>query len=234
MHRLPTSLGVVIFSYTSQIFLPSLEANMVDRSQFPLMMRVTHVAAAIFKVVFAYVGFVTFGADTREVITNNLPNQALRVIANLFLLAKCLLSYPLPYFAAVDLLEKAFFRGQPNTFFPPCYDQRPADSGGPRLKFWALALRVSLIVITMLVAIYVPYFRLLVGVIGNLTANMLTLVWPAYFHLRIKSKSMGKITRVVDTTIVLSGIGYCFVGVYFSMEHLLQAINEGNSAVQVI
>ena len=30
----PISLGMVIFSYTSQIFLPSMEGNMVDRSNF--------------------------------------------------------------------------------------------------------------------------------------------------------------------------------------------------------
>ena len=69
---------MVIFSYTSQIFLPSMEGNMVDRSSFGTMLDWTHLAAAVFKVGFSYIGFLTFGDDTQEVITNNLPNQTLR------------------------------------------------------------------------------------------------------------------------------------------------------------
>ena len=89
----PISLGMVIFSYTSQIFLPSMEGNMVDRSSFCIMLDWTHLAAAVFKVGFSYIGFLTFGDVTQEVITNNLPDQALKTVVNLCLVAKALLSY---------------------------------------------------------------------------------------------------------------------------------------------
>jgi len=49
-----------------------MEGNVVDRSSFGAMLDWTHLAAAVFKVGFSYVGFVTFGDDTQEVITNNL------------------------------------------------------------------------------------------------------------------------------------------------------------------
>jgi len=68
MWTFPISLGIVIFSYTSQIFLPSLEGSLADRSQFSSMMHWTHFAAAVFKASFAYIGFVTFGTDTKEVM----------------------------------------------------------------------------------------------------------------------------------------------------------------------
>jgi len=142
----PISLGMVIFSYTSQIFLPSMEGNMVDRSRFGAMLDWTHLAAAVFKVGFSYIGFVTFGVDTQEVITNNLPDQALKTAVNLCLVAKALLSYPLPYFAAVDLFEAAMFRGRPETVFPSCYDQSPGSS----LRWWAIVLRLAVVVLTMI------------------------------------------------------------------------------------
>jgi vesicular inhibitory amino acid transporter len=34
----PIALGVIVFSYTSQIFLPSLEGNMIDPSKFECML----------------------------------------------------------------------------------------------------------------------------------------------------------------------------------------------------
>uniref|UniRef100_A0A915MMD0 Amino acid transporter transmembrane domain-containing protein n=1 Tax=Meloidogyne javanica TaxID=6303 RepID=A0A915MMD0_MELJA len=40
----PTIIGVVVFGYTSHIFLPSLEGSMQDRSEFKQMLGFSHVA----------------------------------------------------------------------------------------------------------------------------------------------------------------------------------------------
>lgn len=47
------SVGVIIFSYTSQIFLPPLEGSMEDRGQFDAMLGWTHGAACVMKTVFS-------------------------------------------------------------------------------------------------------------------------------------------------------------------------------------
>lgn len=47
----PVTLGIVVFSYTSQIFLPSLEGSMIDRTKFHAMLDWSHIAAAAFKVI---------------------------------------------------------------------------------------------------------------------------------------------------------------------------------------
>ena len=105
----PIALGVIVFSYTSQIFLPTLEGNMQDKSKFHCMLNWSHVAAAIFKALFGYVGFLTFQEDTSEEVVNNLP-QGLKVVVNLILVVKALLSYPLPYYAACELIEWELFK----------------------------------------------------------------------------------------------------------------------------
>lgn len=50
----PISLGIIVFSYTSQIFLPTLEGSMYERKKFNSMLDFSHLAAAIFKVFFFY------------------------------------------------------------------------------------------------------------------------------------------------------------------------------------
>nr|KAG5703250.1 hypothetical protein BaRGS_034161 [Batillaria attramentaria] len=181
---LPIALGIIVFSYTSQIFLPTLEGNLIDRSKFPCMMHWTHIAAAVFKALFSYIGFLTWGFHTKEVITNNLPTQSFKIVVNLILVAKALLSYPLPFYAAVDLLQTAMFQGRSadssGTCFPSCMD----DTG--HLKVWGLALRLGLVLFTTVLAIIIPHFALLMGLIGSFTGTMLSFVWPCYFHLKIK------------------------------------------------
>ncbi|KAG5836542.1 hypothetical protein ANANG_G00256420 [Anguilla anguilla] len=107
--KFPISIGIIVFSYTSQIFLPSLEGNMQKPSEFHCMMNWTHIAACILKGLFALVAYLTWADATKEVITDNLPST-IRAVVNLFLVSKALLSYPLPFFAAVEVLEKSFFQ----------------------------------------------------------------------------------------------------------------------------
>jgi len=151
--------------------------------------------------------------------TNNLPNQTLKTVVNLCLVAKALLSYPLPYFAAVELIEVAMFRGRPETVFPSCYDPSPESS----LRWWAVVLRLAVVVVTMLMAIFIPHFAILMGLIGSFTGNMLSLVWPAYFHLRIKGASVGFVRRAVDVSIVLLGLVCSGIGIYYSAHALVRA-----------
>lgn len=108
-------LQVIVFSYTSQIFLPTLEGNLIDRSKFDWMLDWSHIAAAAFKSLFGYVCFLTFQNDTQQVITNNLASPSLKAIVNLFLVIKAILSYPLPYYAACELIEKSYFQVSPLT-----------------------------------------------------------------------------------------------------------------------
>ena len=64
-------------------------------------------------------------------MVNNLPG-GLKTIVNLILVVKALLSYPLPYYATCEILEKELFRGKPDTQFPTIW------SVDGELKVWGL------------------------------------------------------------------------------------------------
>ena len=77
-----------------------------------------------------YLFYVLF-LDTDEEVVNNLPG-GLKTIVNLILVVKALLSYPLPYYATCEILEKELFRGKPDTQFPTIW------SVDGELKVWGL------------------------------------------------------------------------------------------------
>jgi vesicular inhibitory amino acid transporter len=172
----PISLGIVVFSYTSQIFLPSMEGSMRDRGKFNSMLNSTHLVAAIFKALFGYVGFLTWQEKTDEVITNNLGSR-LKFLVNVILIVKALLSYPLPYFASVELLETTLFitneqdrdddgggfegvqrpRKSTGSIQKPYFMRSCYDTEGD-LTFWAVCLRIALIGFTLFLAIFSNLF----------------------------------------------------------------------------
>ncbi|RCN46470.1 transmembrane amino acid transporter protein [Ancylostoma caninum] len=195
IYTLPTMIGVVVFGYTSHIFLPSLEGNMKEPKEFKWMLKWSHVAAALFKAIFGLCGYLTFGE-----------------------LTQALLSYPLPFYAAVQLLKDNLFRGTKTTPFTGCYS--PDGS----LREWALFLRILLLLFTLFIALSVPYLIELMGLIGNITGTMLSFIWPALFHLRIKGDKLVDRDRRFDQMIIGLGCSICVSGVYFSFMELLRAI----------
>ncbi|XP_077467292.1 vesicular inhibitory amino acid transporter-like [Stigmatopora argus] len=218
--KFPISIGIIVFSYTSQIFLPSLEGNMQKPSEFHCMMDWTHIAACVLKGLFALVAYLTWADATKEVITDNLPS-AIRAVVNLFLVAKALLSYPLPFFAAVEVLEKSLFNqggdGGGRGPFPDCYGP------GGRLKSWGLGLRVALVVFTLLMAVFVPHFALLMGLTGSLTGAGLCFLLPSLFHLKLQWRKLLWHHVFFDVAIFVIG-GICAIsGLIHSVEGLVEA-----------
>ncbi|KAI8127383.1 vesicular inhibitory amino acid transporter [Lucilia cuprina] len=217
----PISLGVIVFSYTSQIFLPTLEGNMIDRSKFNWMLDWSHIAAAAFKAGFGYICFLTFQNDTQQVITNNLHSQGFKGLVNVFLVIKAILSYPLPYYAACELLERNFFRGPPKTKFPTIWH---LDG---ELKVWGLGFRVGVIVSTIMMAIFIPHFSILMGFIGSFTGTMLSFIWPCYFHLKIKGHLLDQKEIAKDYIIIGLGVLFGVIGIYDSGNALINAFEIG-------
>lgn len=230
----PISLGIIVFGYTSQIFLPSMEINMVDRTKFDPMIYVTHFVAAAFKCLFGLVGFLTWQENTKEVITNNLPSEQLKIIVNIILIVKALLSYPLPYYASVELLEASLFLNEDEYH---TYGQQILKTRSPvfpfscyladgDLKFWAVLLRISLIMFTLFLAVFIPHFAYLMALIGSITGTMLSLIWPCYFHLYLKRRSLLWHQKLINILIILFGFLITITGVYNSSTELAKALGR--------
>ncbi|KAF7996251.1 hypothetical protein HCN44_001883 [Aphidius gifuensis] len=221
MKTFPISLGVIVFSYTSHIFLPTLEGNLIDRSKFDWMLNWSHIVAAAFKALFGWICFMTFQSDTQQVITNNLHSNSFKGLVNFCLVIKAVLSYPLPYYAACELLERAFLRGKPKTIFPTIW------TVDHELKVWGLAWRIGVILFTILMAIFIPHFSILMGFIGSFTGTMLSFIWPCYFHLKLKRNSMERSEIMYDCFVIFLGVLFGVIGVYDSGTALIEAFEIG-------
>ncbi|XP_062267999.1 vesicular inhibitory amino acid transporter-like [Platichthys flesus] len=206
------SVGVIIFSYTSQIFLPPLEGSMADRGQFDAMLGWTHAAACIMKTMFSVLAVLTWGSETSEVITENLPSD-LRPLVNLCLLAKALLSYPLPFYSAAEILQSCLLKG--------ALGSRPGGGGVSRP---ALLVRGALLMTSSLLALLVPRFSLLMGLTGSVTGAAMTLILPCLFHLRLRWGRLTARARLIDAGILSLGVVCSVSGVICSVKRLVQGL----------
>ncbi|XP_035385016.1 vesicular inhibitory amino acid transporter [Electrophorus electricus] len=209
--------GIIIFSYTSQILLPALEGSMAERAEFGSMMDCTHTLAGVLKTAFALLALLTWGHDTKEVVSENLP-MALRMMINLCLLTKSLLSYPLPFYAAAQLLHTDVARSG------IARDGWGGAGGGA--EWHVLLLRGSLLCLTFVMAACVPHISLLMGLTGSVTGATMTLLLPALFHLRLKWAGLGWGGRVLDSLILALGVLCTVAGIIYSVRGVLEALGN--------
>lgn len=142
-------------------------------------------------------------------------------MVNLILVVKALLSYPLPYYAACELVEKELFMGKPETLFAPIW----ALDG--ELKVYGLAFRVIMVVITIVFAVVIPHFTILMGFIGSFTGCFLSFIWPCIFHLMLKRQSMHWMTMAYDIAIICLGVFFGMLGMFYSGKALKRAFDLG-------
>ncbi|KAJ7341921.1 hypothetical protein JRQ81_007874 [Phrynocephalus forsythii] len=198
--------GVIIFSYTSQIFLPALERSMQNPGECNSMLNWTHFLACVFKTALALTAFLTWGEETKEIITDNLP-AFLQTLVNLCLLAKVLLSYPLPFFAVTEILH---------TYFSP---SQKTNCNSPWIP---VVLKSSLLLLTLLLAIFIPHFALLMGLTGSILGAAMTFLLPSLFHLKLKWEKLRFLEKCTDISIFILGIFCSLAGLVCSIKGLLK------------
>ncbi|XP_065690149.1 vesicular inhibitory amino acid transporter-like [Patagioenas fasciata] len=204
------SVGVIIFSYTSQIFLPTLEGNMKNPEEFRCMLDWTHFFACVSKTTFALTAFLTWGEETKEVITDNLPSF-LQTLVNLCLLTKALLSYPLPFFAATEIVYACISRGNCSNYRSPLF---------------ALGVRGSFLLLTLLMAMFIPHFALLMGLTGSVTGAAMTFLLPSLFHLKLKWKKLSFLEKCADISVFILGFLCSLAGIVCSIKGLLEVLGR--------
>ncbi|KAF7230946.1 transcript variant X2 [Nothobranchius furzeri] len=209
------SVGVIIFSYTSQIFLPPLEGSMENRGHFEAMLGWTHGAAGVMKTMFSLLAVLTWGTETSEVITDNLPFN-LRPIVNVCLLAKALLSYPLPFYSAAEILQTCLHK-----------DASPSSSSKPTSRPVSrptLMIRGTLLMTSYFLALLVPRFSLLMGLTGSVTGAAMTLILPCLFHLRLQWRRLTVQDRLVDICILSLGLLCSVSGGICAVKRLMEGL----------
>ena len=72
------------------------------------------------------------------------------------------------------------------------------------------------ILLSTLVAIFVPHFGLLMAFVGSFTGTILVLIYPCLFHIKLHYTTMPWYHILFDASIAIFGLVGCICGVIFS------------------
>ena len=207
----PIGFGIIVFSYCAHPVFPSVEGSMEKPQQFNSMMNSSFLLAAVVKACLGTFMVFRFGQNTDQVATVNLADHVVfSRLSTVLVISNVLLAIPLVMFVVSLSFDDAFM-----VYFP--YLNRDSNYH----FVWLLITRPLLITFALFIATIVPFFGLIMGVIGSLTGTCLCFLFPCYFHLKIRWKTIKRWEMIVDIAIMIFGVIAGVSGLTLSMKALI-------------
>ena len=212
LEHLPISAGIIIFAYGIHPVLPGIEQQMRKPTQYHRMLIFTFLIALIVNGFFGVSNTLLYGKRTAEVITVDLESHlGLGISSSVFIFLSVLCLFALPTFVVMEGIDAAV------ADYFPIFKKR--ESG---YNIWlSFIVRFVVTGVSMVVAMFVPHFALLMGLIGSSVTTFLSLIIPCVFHLKLKRDIFRWYHWVLDIGIIIFGFFMFGTGVFFSAKAMV-------------
>jgi len=170
--------GMAIYAFEGIGVVIPAETAMRHPEKFTKVLMTTMVVSSFNYIVFGAVCYLGFGQSTHSLVTVDLHNfsdshvwRVLSTLVTIALIIAITATYPIQLFVVTDICEEAMFK-----------------SGWVSTRFKILKqilFRCALVCGSAGIAVAIPNFGLLIGLIGAMGSAALQFTFPALFHLKL-------------------------------------------------
>ena len=195
----PYYFSVAIYCFEGAGMILSLEQSLaVDlRSKFRDYFVTTIVAITTLYITFGAAGYLSYGPETKDIITLNLPNDGgfnFAILVKICLCISLFFTYPIMLFPVFSILEKKL----------------SISSSAVLAKF----VRLSVVLLTGLIVLKVPNFGQLMALVGASCCTLLAFIMPALCHLVLFRKEEDRSSKMLDYTLIVLGVTGALIGTW--------------------
>jgi len=198
----PYYFSVAIYCFEGAGMILSLEQSLATdvRSRFKDYFVTTIMAITTLYITFGAAGYLSYGPETKDIITLNLPttdgfNFALLVKACLCF--SLFFTYPIMLFPVTSILEKKL--SSVSTTSTPMF---------------SMVLRLVIVTLTGLTVVKVPNFGQLMALVGASCCTLLAFIMPALCHLVLFRKENDRFGTTLDYTLIWLGVCGAVIGTW--------------------
>jgi len=210
----PFFFSIAIYCFEGAGMILSLEQSVPEhlRGSFKYYFVVTITAVTTLYIVFGGSGYLSFGPETMDIITLNLPHEGgidFAVVVKLCLCIALFFTYPVMLFPVTSLIR------QRTQHYLGCADDTS--------KFVGFFIRFSLVTLTGLIVILVPRFADLMALIGATCCTLLAFIMPALCHLALFGRDLNKSQYGMDVLLVFVGVLGALLGTIDAVKTIMKS-----------
>lgn len=204
---------------------------MQDRSMYKPVFLASVLVAALFYLSLGMTGYVAFGAKTEDIILMNLEAQGGTSIIQILMCIGLLLTAPLQAMPAVEIWEASVF---PHLRLQDCQERQrdlnssqaallgggdfvevenveknktlENDEAGAASEGVRAGMRITTALVLVVVALFLPFFTVMIGLLGSLCCCQLGITFPAMLLLKLRKHEMSCLEYVFYKSIFIFGI----------------------------
>uniref|UniRef100_A0A6U3QWM1 Amino acid transporter transmembrane domain-containing protein n=2 Tax=Ditylum brightwellii TaxID=49249 RepID=A0A6U3QWM1_9STRA len=205
---LPLALGLVGFTFSGHAVVPSIYCSMKKPQDFEKMVSTTFLVVVGCCILTAVSGYYMFGNEVEDQVTLSLKatagaktELAMKMLTWLMILTA---------FSKFTLAMYPLSRGLEEIVAPHLSKDTAID-------ITSAAVKIILIALALLVAIFVPSFSFLCSIVGLFSVIIVAVIFPAAAHLKLFGARLSIFEKIVDWLMVIGGSVVAIIGTIATM-----------------
>lgn len=205
---LPVAVGLWGYCYSGHAVFPNIYTSMEKPNQFPMVLLACFGICTVMYAGAAVMGYMMFGESTLSQFTLNMPQD---LVASQIAVWTTVVNPFTKYALTISPVAMSLEELIPSTHL--------------KSHMYAILIRTALVVSTLIVGLTIPFFGLVMALIGSLLTMLVTLILPCACFLSILK---GRITRFQGSAcilIVAVGIMSSAFGTYSAISKIIKSLS---------
>lgn len=205
LSTLPVAIGLYGYCYSGHAIFPNIYSSMANRSQYPAALLTSFAICTLMCAGAAVVGYMMFGESTESQFTLNMPpNLVASKVAIWTTVVNPFTKYALTMSPVAMCLEELI------------------PSRHLKYRIYPILIRTALVISTLLVGLSIPFFGLVMALIGSLLTMLVTLILPCICFLSIMRDKVTYLQVSTCVMVIAIGIVSSSVGTYSALSKIIE------------
>uniref|UniRef100_I1LCY5 Amino acid transporter transmembrane domain-containing protein n=1 Tax=Glycine max TaxID=3847 RepID=I1LCY5_SOYBN len=233
LSTLPVAVGLYGYCYSGHAVFPNIYTSMANPNQFPGVLLACFGICTLLYAGAAVMGYTMFGEAILSQFTLNMPKELVATnIAVWTTVVNPFTKYPL--YVPYRKLNKKFCCKQnifnityALTISPVAMSlEELIPSNHAKSYLYSIFIRTGLVLSTLFIGLSVPFFGLVMSLIGSLLTMLVTLILPCACFLRILRGKVTRIQAALCITIITVGVVCSAFGTYSALSEIVKSLRE--------
>ncbi|XP_056864867.1 amino acid transporter AVT1C [Raphanus sativus] len=209
LSTLPVAIGLYGYCYSGHAVFPNIYTSMANPNQYPSALLTCFTICTLMYAGVASMGYTMFGEATKSQFTLNLPQDLVATkVAVWTTVVNPFTKYALTLSPVALSLEELI------------------PSRHNKSHWYAIAIRTALVFSTLLVGLAIPFFGLVMSLIGSLLTMLVTLILPPACFLSIVRRKVTRTQMMLCVLIIIVGAISSVVGSYSALSQIIEKLSS--------